>query len=62
MPDGIDNDLLQEYLNIKVFTPKKGKLKKLIDMEYENAKVVLEEKEELIKRNKEFEELDKYVV
>lgn len=51
VPDGIDNDLLQEYLNIKVFTPKKGKLKKLIDMEYENAKVVLEEKEELIKRN-----------
>ena len=51
IPDGLDNSLLEEYLGIKILTPKKGKLKSLLDMEYDNAKVILNEREELIKKS-----------
>ncbi len=50
-PDGIDCDLLSEYLKIKVNNPKKGKLKNLLDLAKENAKEVLEEEEETLKKN-----------
>lgn len=51
IPDTLDASLLKEYLNVKVTIPKRGKLKNLLDMEYDNAKVILNEKEELIKKN-----------
>lgn len=46
-----DVSLLQDALNTKVLVPQKGAKKKLIDMAYENAKVVLDEKFELIQRD-----------
>ena len=49
--ENIDDVLLSNYLNTKVIVPKKGKLKHLLDMTYDNAKTVLDEKLEIIKRN-----------
>ena len=46
-----DSDLLSSALNTKVIIPQKGIKKKLIEMAYENAKIVLEEKFELIIRD-----------
>ncbi len=46
-----DIKLLEEALNTKVLVPQKGLKKKLVEMAYDNAKVVLEEKFELIVRN-----------
>ena len=51
VPEALNSEILSAYLNIKVNIPKKGKLKKLLDMAYENASVVLKEKEELLKKN-----------
>lgn len=46
-----DYELLQDALNTKVIVPQKGIKKKLIQMAYDNAKVILEEKFELIVRD-----------
>ena len=46
-----DVDLLSGALNTKVLVPQKGAKKKLVDMAFENAKIVLDEKFELIKRD-----------
>lgn len=43
-----DANLLEGVLNTKVVVPQKGLKKKLIDMAYDNAKIVLEEKFKLI--------------
>ena len=51
VPEQIDSSLLEEYLNISVRTPKKGTFKNLMDLAHENAKEVLEEKQELLKQN-----------
>ncbi|MBQ7136752.1 MAG: excinuclease ABC subunit UvrC [Bacilli bacterium] len=51
--DEVDSRLLEEYLNIKVNTPKKGDLKKLLDLATDNAKVALVEEEETLKQNDE---------
>ena len=51
LPDKVDSNLLEEFLNVKVSSPKKGKLKNLLDMAGENAKAVLDEKLELIKKS-----------
>jgi len=51
VPDSINHDLLGDFLNVKTFTPKKGKLKHLLDMGYENAKALMDEKIELINRS-----------
>ena len=53
VPDIIDSSLLEDYLNISVRTPQKGTFKKLMNLAYENAKEVLEEKQELLKQNDE---------
>lgn len=47
----IDGSLLEEYLKVKVTSPKKGKLKKLLDLARDNAKEVLEAEEEMLKKN-----------
>ena len=46
-----DNQLLSDALNTKVLVPQKGMKKKLIEMAQNNAKVVLDEKFELIVRD-----------
>ncbi len=51
VPEEIDGSLLEEYLKVKVTSPKKGKLKKLLDLARDNAKEVLEAEEELLKKN-----------
>ncbi len=56
IPEMLDNALLEEYLKIKVQTPKKGQLKKLLDLAGENAKEALKEKQELLKQDEEKKE------
>ena len=51
IPDNLNNELLINYFNIKVFTPKKGKFKKLLDLALENAKEKLELEEATLKKN-----------
>ena len=51
VPEEIDGSLLEEYLRVKVTSPKKGKLKKLLDLARDNAKEVLEAEEEMLKKN-----------
>lgn len=51
IPNNLDSKLLEEYLNIRVKTPLKGEKKKIVDMASNNAKILLEEKFELIKRD-----------
>ena len=53
VPDDVDSKLLQDYLGIKVFSPIKGKLKKLMDLSLENAKDALSEAAETLKKNDE---------
>lgn len=51
--DTIDAKLLQDYFNLKVSSPTRGDIKKLIHMAQDNAKIALEEKEDLLKKNDE---------
>ncbi len=51
VPSIVDDKLLNEYLDISVKIPIKGEKKKLIDMASDNAKITLNEKFELIKRD-----------
>ena len=53
VPKEIDKDLLGSYFNIKVNTPVRGKLKKLLDLARENAKEKLDLEEETIKKDDE---------
>ena len=47
----IDNELLESYLNTKVSVPKKGDIKNLLELAKNNAKDVLNEKVENIKKS-----------
>ena len=51
VPEIIDNNLLEEYLNIKVQTPKRGKIKSLLDLAGVNAKQNLDNEEENIEQD-----------
>lgn len=51
VPEIVDSTLLSNYLSIKVHTPYRGKLKKLLDLAAENAKERLMEEEETLKKN-----------
>ncbi len=53
IPKDIDQELLSEYFNIKVHTPIRGKLKKLLDLARENAKEKLDLEEATVKKNDE---------
>ncbi len=64
VPEEMNKELLQDYFNVKVTTPQKGKLKSLLDLALENAKEQLELQEETLKhddeeRTKALEELKK---
>lgn len=50
IPSGIDQSLLEDYLKIKVFEPKKGLKKKIIESANKNAENALSEKLELFIR------------
>ena len=53
VPEDIDENLLKDYFNIKVTVPKKGKLKKLVDLARENAKEQMDLEKETLKRDDE---------
>ena len=51
LPCGIDTDVLENILGIKVKTPQKGLKLKIVEMANENARISLENEFELIKRD-----------
>ena len=51
IPEELDSNLLEEYLNVKVTTPKRGKLSDLMKLARENAIEKLKAEEETIKKN-----------
>ncbi len=51
LPDNIDTNILSEILNVKVLIPSRGPKRKLVLMAYENAKIKLNEKFDLIKND-----------
>ena len=53
LPEELNNELLKDYFNINITSPKKGKVKKLLDLAKSNAKILLEEKEETLKKSDE---------
>lgn len=53
VPDFINRDLLSEFLQIKISSPSKGDIKKLLDLACENAKIKLEEKEITLSKDEE---------
>ena len=62
VPDIVDSEVLSEYLDTNVISPKKGEKLKLVNNACSNAKIYLDEKFELIKKEQEktenvFEEL-----
>ena len=53
IPDILDQDILSNYLNTKVFVPKKGDIKNLLNLSCSNAKMVLDEKISKLKNDDE---------
>ncbi len=53
IPNDLDEDLIKDYFNIKVTKPKKGKLKKLVDLAKENAKEQMNLEKETLKKDDE---------
>ncbi len=51
LPSNIDTNILSEILNVKVLIPNRGPKKNLVLMAYENAKIKLNEKFDLIKKD-----------
>lgn len=51
LPEQSEPDLLAEWLNIKVLTPKRGKKHELVQMANENARIALEEKFALMSKD-----------
>ena len=51
IPEDLDEELLKEYFDIKVYKPQKGKLKNLIDLAKENAKEQMDLEKETLKRD-----------
>ena len=49
--ENVDTELLNKYLNTKVLIPQKGDIKKLLNLANENAKTLLFEKEEILKKD-----------
>ena len=43
VPETIDSDILSKYLNISVRTPYRGDMKNLMNLAFENAKIILDE-------------------
>ena len=53
VPEIVEKEMLSEYLHVKVSSPSRGDIKKLITLACENAQILLEEKYETIKTDEE---------
>lgn len=53
IPEELDKELLENYFNIKVTQPQKGKLKNLVNLARENAKEQMDLEKETLKRDDE---------
>lgn len=53
IPDTVDKTLLEKLLDMKVFTPKRGAKKELVDLAKKNAEIAINEKFQLIERQEE---------
>lgn len=53
LPVEADNDLLSDWLKVKVHTPQRGKKRQLVQLANKNAKLALDEKFRLIERQQE---------
>ena len=53
VPSIVDIDLLKEYLNVNISSPSRGLKKRVVDMANNNAKISLDEKFDLIRRDEE---------
>ena len=53
LPIEADNEMLTDWLNVKVHTPQRGKRRKLVQLANQNAQLALEEKFRLIERQQE---------
>ncbi|TXL62535.1 excinuclease ABC subunit UvrC [Cerasibacillus terrae] len=53
LPLGTETDMLEKLLDVKVYTPFRGKKRKLVEMAMKNASISLQEKFSLIERNEE---------
>ncbi|WP_068674553.1 excinuclease ABC subunit UvrC [Oceanobacillus sp. Castelsardo] len=53
VPIGTQTDMLNELLEVEVYTPYRGKKKELVELASENAKIALKEKFSLIERDEE---------
>jgi excinuclease ABC subunit C len=53
LPEGIEQELVEQLLEVSVHQPKKGKKKELVQLACKNAKIALEEKFSLIERDEE---------
>lgn len=50
LPEGIDQEIVQQLLNVNVFIPQRGKKKDLVKLSNKNAEISLREKFQLIER------------
>ena len=53
IPMSLDEELISNYFNIKVFKPQKGKMKELMDLALDNAKEQMDLQEETLKKDDE---------
>lgn len=53
IPHIVDGELLEKLLDVKVFIPKRGPKKELVDMATKNAQIAIHEKFQLIERQEE---------
>jgi excinuclease ABC subunit C len=53
LPETSDADMLEDWLRVKVHSPKRGLKKRLVEMACENARIALDEKFRLIARDEE---------
>ncbi|GAX91097.1 excinuclease ABC subunit UvrC [Effusibacillus lacus] len=51
LPAGLDTDLIEEWLSVKVRVPMRGIKKQLVDMACENARISIEEKFKMMERD-----------
>jgi excinuclease ABC subunit C len=53
LPDTIDQEIVEKFLEVPVIQPKRGKKKELVDLAGQNATIALQEKFHLIERDEE---------
>ncbi|MFC4767510.1 excinuclease ABC subunit UvrC [Effusibacillus consociatus] len=51
LPGGLDTDVIEEWLSVKIKVPMRGTKKQLVDMACENAKIALEERFKMMDRD-----------